>query len=572
LKTLFRFGMFILALGLFLPILSCHADTNQQLEGSGLAVASDPPGASVYLDGIKEGVTPLVLPLLPPASYSIRLSKEGYFDREMRVSLPREGRLALSLDMERASGKLTLRVRAPGDKGLPLNPVVYVDGVRVGGASAGGVSAGGAGGSVGGGVPAGGVSAGGVPAPDPTLLLDEGSHSLRVRAFGWEDVYSVVYVKAGETRVLEALLVPASFGIRAVRPGRRRFNPAGSGSLGSTTVAFEVSAPGRGTFFVLDSEGQTRFQKELGPFTSWSQSVSWDGRDQEGNILPDGNYTLKIEAAGETAAGAADAAEGATDAAVGVLSAEIEVALDTSVRIVPSQTGAAVSGLSWAPGAELNPRHSWQVEGSILFGKPVREEAWRSLPFAIAFSASALERLEIGAAVNMTPRLEGKALFSPGLSLKAGILRAEGSRLPLNLAMGFRYGFFGGEALSPFGLPSGPELFIPFSVELNRLFAKTTVTLLLVPALWWPGGSNSLPKGDPLCVVSGALAFRRSPLSAALSLRTESPFGGRPFQRIMAGGEIKFVPSLVVLSLSAGAWFESSRRGFYGGIGIGVIN
>jgi hypothetical protein len=515
LNILFRASLLVLGMGLW-P-LSVSGDTIQQLEGTGLAVASDPPGASVYLDGIKEGITPLVLPVLPAASYTIRLSKEGYFDRELRVTVPREGRLSISLNMEKAAGNLLLRVRSSGAGELPLNPLVYVDGVLM---------------------------------PGPVLALNEGSHSVRVRAFGWEDVYAVVYVKARETRVLEAVFSPAPFGIRSVSPGRRRFNPDDSGSLGSTTFSFEVSAPGRGTFLVLDHEGQTRFRRELGPFTTWSQSVSWDGRDQKGNILPDGSYTLRIEA--EDPAGTA-------------VSAALEAELDSSFHIIPSQTSAAVPGLSWAPGARLNPPPSWQVEGTMLFGKPVREEAWQSLPFAVSLSASVFERLEIGAAVNMTPRFEGKTPFSPGLSLKLGILGAGGRTAPLGLALGLRYGFSDGEELSPFGLPSGTEFFLPFSVESDRLFAKTTVSLLLVPALWFRELSKS-----PLGVVSGGLAFRRSPLSAGLSLRAESPFGSP--RRVMAGGEIKFFPSMVVFSLSGGVWFESSRRGFYGGIGIGVIN
>jgi hypothetical protein len=552
LNVLFRLRILALCAGLFLLSLSLYGDSFEQLEGSGLAVASDPPGASVYLDGIKEGVTPLTLPFLPPASYSIRLTKEGYFDRELTVSIPREGRLAVSLDLEKAAGNLVLSIKSSEPSELPFNPLIYVDGA---------------------------------PRPGPDLVLNEGSHSLRVRAFGWEDLSALVYIRRGETRVLEALLSPAPFAIAPIRAGRPRFNPANPGSLGSTELAFEVSAPGRGRFLVLDREGKTLFWKELGPFTSWSQSVSWNGRDQRGNILPDGSYTLRIEAQ-STGSNAAEA------------SAVVEAVLDSSINIAPSQISAAVSGLSWAPLAELKPPLSWQLEGTMLFGKPPGEEAWSSLPFAVGFSLSPLERLEVGAALSMTPRFEGKAPLSSGLSLKLGILKAGGwngdSPLPLNLALGLRYGFSNGEELSPFGLPSGPELFLPFSVELSRLFAPkragisgsadgpeagasgprpdASFSLLIVPALWWPAkDGNGLP-GDPLCVVSGGLVLRRSPLSAALSVRTESVPGGPLFQRVMAGGEVKFFPSLVVFSLLGGVWFESSRRGFYGGIGLGVIN
>jgi hypothetical protein len=505
-------------------------DSIEQLEGSGLVVKSDPPEATVYLDGISQGVTPLTFPSLPAGTYAIRLTKEGCLDRELTVTIPREGRLSVSLNMERANGSLLIRTRrapgSPGETAFPLNPQVYVDGERKTGTS---------------------------------LILAEGNHTITIRAFGWEDFHAVVYIRRGRNSVLNAAFSPAPFSISAVRVQRPRFNPANPGSLGSTELSFTVSAPGRGTLTVREQGGRTVYQKELGPFTNWSQSVSWDGRTQEGAALPDGSYTLHIEAQSSVPGGAEAVRQ----------SAGLETVLDSTLYIEPFQLSAAASGLSWAPGAELLPLHSWQLESSLLFGKPLLEEGWNSLPFAAAVSVNVFERFELGAAVNIVPRFGENAPLSPGLSAKWGILKP-GEASPAGwtaLALGFRYGFSARNEISPFGLPGGPEIFLPLSVSLNRAFA-----LLLVPALWWPGEEGIPESARPYGVLSGGLIFRRPSLNAALSARTETAFGSAPFERTMLGGELKFFPSVLVFTLLGGVWFENTRMGFYGGIGIGMIN
>jgi len=64
-----------------------------------LSVASDPPGADVYLNMTYLGKTPLVREDLPAGTHRIRISKEGYIDRFVGVKLgaDQKGTVAVTL-------------------------------------------------------------------------------------------------------------------------------------------------------------------------------------------------------------------------------------------------------------------------------------------------------------------------------------------------------------------------------------------------------------------------------------------------------------------------------------------
>ena len=65
-----------------------------------LAIASEPAGAAVFVDGRPRGVTPMQVPDLPAGDHRIRLVKDGYLDNSRVLSLkagePRSVRVALT--------------------------------------------------------------------------------------------------------------------------------------------------------------------------------------------------------------------------------------------------------------------------------------------------------------------------------------------------------------------------------------------------------------------------------------------------------------------------------------------
>ena len=66
----------------------------------------------------------------------------------------------------------------------------------------------------------------------------------------------------------------------------------GTADLGFT-LAQDAS---KGTIHIYDSSGRLVREISLAHQTAGYQSCLWDGRDSEGNLLPDGHYTFSIEA------------------------------------------------------------------------------------------------------------------------------------------------------------------------------------------------------------------------------------------------------------------------------------
>ncbi|MBI5067661.1 MAG: flagellar hook assembly protein FlgD [Deltaproteobacteria bacterium] len=74
-----------------------------------------------------------------------------------------------------------------------------------------------------------------------------------------------------------------------------------SGS-GTTTLEATLSAPADVTVVIKDSTGKAVRTLQLGARPAGALDVAWDGKDQDGNLLPAGQYT--ISATGKTGEGA----------------------------------------------------------------------------------------------------------------------------------------------------------------------------------------------------------------------------------------------------------------------------
>jgi hypothetical protein len=101
---------------------------------------------------------------------------------------------------------------------------------------------------------------------------------------------------------------------------------------------------------VLDSGGREVWRKQLERFTTWEQVFDWNGRASDGSPLPDGSYTLLLEAVPETAA------EGAES-----LSARLALALNRDLRLSFRPLWNGSSGLLFAPSPEALPPGGLQL-------------------------------------------------------------------------------------------------------------------------------------------------------------------------------------------------------------------
>ncbi|MDR2159559.1 MAG: PEGA domain-containing protein [Treponema sp.] len=498
-------------------------DTIEEVEGRGLLIRSNPAGAKVFIDGAERGLSPLFFNTMISGEHEIRLTREGYRDRRLKVIVPASSRIVVSLKMEKSSGRLFLNIQ-PGREpppGLPFKPVILTGGVTV---------------------------------EDPLIELPVGFHSIQVRAFGWEAAERRVYVSEDRTTGVDFLLKPAAFRMGGGRLSRSRFNPYNAGSLGTIECSFEVSAPGTGVIVVSDRQGSAVYEAPLLPFETWSQRALWNGRDAGGGVLPEGVYTIVIR--GEPAAGNGVPEE---DAAREI---RLETEIDYSAGIYPLSLTGGVPGLFLVPHDGVLPSGAFQIEGSLFFGKTAeKDRAFGSLPMEMGLRFSLLERLELSFALEGVPEFGEGARFGFGASAKWMFFRRAGA-VPLGLGAGFSCNWAEKEDLTVEN--EGLSPYVSLSFKLSPLF-----TLFFSPGFLWKIPGDGIPR---LLLPAGIL-FRYAWFGAGLSLRPEIVFTGPGEGPFLFGGELKFnpPPSNMVYSLLGGLRVRSGRPSGFGGIGIGII-
>jgi hypothetical protein len=506
-------------------------DAIEEVEGRGLLIRSNPAGAKVFIDGAERGLSPLFLNTVISGEHEIFLTREGYRDRRLKVIVPASSRIVVSLKMEASSGRLSLNIR-PDRKpppGLPFRPVILADGVTV---------------------------------EDPLFELPIGFHSIQVRAFGWEAAERRVYVAENRTTELEFLLRPAAFRMDGARINRPRFNPYNAGSLGTVECSFEVSAPGQGFLAVRNRQGSTVYEAPLPPFETWSRQVLWNGRDAGGNVLPEGPYTIVIRGEPAAEAGARPAGGPGDGAQVeGTRELRLETAIDYAAGIYPLSLAGGVPGLFLVPHDGVLPSGSFQIEGTLFFGKQSETvRSFGSLPMEAGMRFSLLDRLELSFALEGVPEFGERTHFGFGASAKWMFFRA--GDLPLGLGAGFSYNWAEEEELTVES--EGLSPYAALSFRLSPLF-----TLFFSPGFLWKIPGDGIPR----LLLPAGLLFRYAWFSAGLSLRPEicvTEPGAGPF---LFGGELKFnpPPSNMVYTLLGGLRMESGRPSGFGGAGIGII-
>jgi N,N-dimethylformamidase beta subunit-like protein/flagellar hook capping protein FlgD len=74
------------------------------------------------------------------------------------------------------------------------------------------------------------------------------------------------------------------------------FSPNGDGYRDTTEVGFDLSEPASVTFMVVDSEGSEvrRLVNERRLAGDAKHRFSWDGRDDDGNLVEDGTYRMRV--------------------------------------------------------------------------------------------------------------------------------------------------------------------------------------------------------------------------------------------------------------------------------------
>lgn len=517
-------------------------DSYVETDGSGLTIQSVPSGATVYIDGVRRGETPLVLENLAPGSYHLVLVKDGYEKRSVRLTLTEGKHLDLTLVLVKATGRLIITVErapeAPGPEKLPLDAEISVDGIAVPFSS--------------------------------YLSLPVGLHRVRVEAFGWESVEKTVMIYQDLTQILEVSLQPARFRISGFRTERSRFNPHNPGMLGATDIRFSVSAAGTGIITILDSRNKPVYQYQFPPFTERNQRLTWRGIDNTGAILGDGPYTLVLTATSLPI----DNSE-----PIG-LTERLSIIIDSSLVIRPWSITSGLAGLLYVPLAETLGSGSFQMDARLAAGLPYgSDSAFTSVPFSFGLRISPADAWELGLSGEFDTSREPDAnQFSLALRRR---LSGSSPKASLSMALDLSYTLAEVSALddplviSWSGSQGGIRLGLPIFVPLGA-----GIGFGLGPGVVWPmDSSGSGTAVIPTLELGAGLAAMGTTLTGGLSAKViwqETPGTSIIWEPgpAFAAGEFHWFPrpSVFVFHLSGGLWYYREKAGTFGSIGLGIIH
>jgi len=511
-------------------------DTFEETAGRGLVINTNPSAVRVFIDGVDRGSTPVAFENLQRGEHSIRLSKEGYRDRQFSVTLFNNSRLVVSIKMEELRGFVNVTVhKAESPEALPFNPQLFTDAFD------------------------GTLSAASLTDDFKTLLnLSAGCNFIIVRAFGWEEALEEVLIIEDSTTAVDIYMRPAAFRIGALFRGRKRINPLDSSGLGSAEFLFVVMAPGSAVMTVRDTGGSVVYSRQLDDFSEWNQRVTWDGRDIHGNPVPEGVYTVLIEASPLFPLNEEEAK---------VFQLTMQTEVDYSINVFPLSLTGGTPGLMFAPLPHVLPSGSYQIEAEILFGSFLFQgsagvTAIVGFPFGIGLRVSPFKRLETAAYFNVNLRVDNSTGWGISGSVKYSFL--SGGAFPLALAAGVSYAWASGDGDDPLSPGRGVGLYIPLSLELAKF------SIIINPAIFWRGPEGLIPA---LLLSAGAL-YRGSWFTTGLSARVEFDFiENSTGPKFLAGTEAHFFPppSTLFFSIKAGIWTKDSQTGGFGGAGIGLI-
>lgn len=311
-----------------------------------LSVRCDVRGADVWLDYQYRGQAPLDVAALSPGSHTLSVRSKGYYDAALALDLAPNTKTTISVSLKPITGYLDVTASPPG-------ATVLIDGAT---ASAG------------------------------VTEIPAGLHEVTVKAFGYKEQTTTVFVPERLFASVRAELQPAPFDAKGFRVHPDRFNPLNAGLKGSARLAFSVTAPGTGSLVVRDPSGEVLRTESLGPFDDWEQAFSWDGRDEEGAPLPDGSYAFELSL--EPLPGQASLRESYAFSA--------PVRIDSSLVMATSGAYGSMYGSEYAPEAFAPADSAFRVEALGLCGSSLQPAGPVSGGLRLSLSGALAPLLDLG--------------------------------------------------------------------------------------------------------------------------------------------------------------------------------
>ena len=375
-----------------------------------VSISADPSDAWISIDGGTASSSNWS-GTLAPGSHVISAWAKDYYPAQFSITVAENTKYTVFLELEPHTGYLVMEIS-------PIDASVYVDGQKVQGYM---------------------------------VEIPVGRRSVSIRKFGYEEQKFNLVVQWQRTSILNVNLSPSAFEIREWKLKPEVFNPSNKGTYGQSVLSFTITAPGRGQLRVIDQRGTLYLEKELPVFTTWSQSFSWDGKDSEGKILPDGDYLLALSLWPlSQEASTAETDEGQIEPEPSIVFTT-KLRIDSSLLIVPSGAQAARPGLLYFP----DPKISDLLPGSAeLLGSYPRGGS-----LALGF--------KLGSSTMIA--LEGSYDIEPAVGFALSFMQGLGSAAGMDFALLGRFAW--NSSTSPYypGAASEAEISIPLAYALGGL-------------------------------------------------------------------------------------------------------
>ena len=489
-------------------------------EEVGIRIITNPEGALVFLNNVLVGQSPILI-VPNSGSNKITVRKDGYYSESIWTTYTEDTLVVMEIGLEEITGYLFVDVE-PKEADITLNGY--------------------------------GISRG-------VTELQIGQYSLRMRLFGYEEWRDTVRIHEKQTTEVRALLEKAEFRLTDLSTTRPVLNPKNPGSLGTTRFSFQVTNYGKGSFVVLDRDGEPLFSQELPEFTTWGQHLTWNGRDADGRPLPDGEYQAGIEAKGRD-----------TTVPSSILT---PITIDSTAVISFRGGVSGISGTLFAPTPEVLPLRSFQLDGGIMGHYDQSLQVGR-YPGFITVRAGVGGDTEIDVQGGLFIGPEESPPYTVGVGVKY-LLPASGDAFLLGANGKITY--VGNTTIDTFvnytGLSAGVSALLrsgPLSFFLSPDIVISPYTVSYVPGavqdwsidLWMYGRAGILMEFGPLSVgLSGAV--RTTPFTSGF--RIDLPFS--------AAAEVHWLipgTQIVLSGYLAGEYAATNNYYVMGGGGIGIIN
>ncbi|HAE21524.1 MAG TPA: hypothetical protein DCG47_04255 [Spirochaetaceae bacterium] len=254
---------------------------------------------------------------------------------------------------------------------------------------------------------------------------EAGYRRVRMELFGYEAWESVIELPARGYVLLYASMPRLPFTLVPASEALVRSDPRRPGSLGTARIAFKAQAPGSARVWIENQSG--RLLRDIGrlAITGEAVLVDWDGKDEQGLVLPNGLYRIRIQGEGGEASGSAGASR-----------------LVELPRLEPLRAASlhgAYSGALLAPDSIVLPRGVNQVSGGAYAYIDARDSDGAApggtmsarIPswFGLRLGGLPFEGSELVVSIMATPYLGYDFVYDPSgfsllASLKGELLRA----------------------------------------------------------------------------------------------------------------------------------------------------